>query len=86
MVAFKLKDAVCPRLSDALQAVGPDLEVRGEIVFFSDGGERRHHYAIIEVGGIHTPLIVPVDRLEAAAGESASRRRGSAETPSRQVC
>lgn len=77
-VAFMLKDAVCPRFADSVQAIGPELTVTGEIVFFSDGGQQKHHFAIVEVGGIHTPLIVPVERLEAVAIGPAESDWGSA--------
>ncbi len=66
-VTFKLKDAACPDWMDTARSIGPELQVTGEIVFFSDGGDRKNEFAIIEVAGIHTPLIVPVERLTAAA-------------------
>jgi len=66
-VIVQLKDAVCPDLADTLRGIGPELRVTGNIVFFSDGCNRENHFAIVEVAGIHTPLIVPVDRLESVA-------------------
>lgn len=84
-VAFRLKDAVCPRFGEAHAAIGPDLEVRGAIVFFSDGGAERQQYAIIEVSGIHTPLIVPVYCLEPSTEARRNLAESSESTPQRQV-
>ena len=66
-VVLKLKDAVSPDLADMIRAIGPELRVTGNVVFFSDGCDRENCFAIVEVAGMHTPLIVPVDCLESAA-------------------
>ncbi|MCP4250591.1 MAG: hypothetical protein GY778_26410 [bacterium] len=52
-----------------LNQVGPDLRVCGEVVFFSDRGGEKAHFAIISAPGVETPLIVPVSKLEPATGE-----------------
>ena len=62
---FKLRDIICPDKEQVVTQITPELEVSGEIVLFSDSGDEPQQYAIIEVGGITAPLIVPVARLEA---------------------
>ena len=63
-VRFPLSTIVCPEKDLVVEQVTDRLEVTGKIVYLSDAGEKRDYYAIVEVGGIHTPLIVPVDQLE----------------------
>lgn len=62
---FRLSDVICPDRQQVVSQITPELEVSGEIVLFSDGGNEPEQYAIIEVGGIAAPLIVPVARLQA---------------------
>ena len=62
---FRLSDVICPDRQQIVSQITPELEVSGEIVLFSDGGENPEQYAIIEVEGIGAPLIVPVARLAA---------------------
>ncbi len=78
-VSFKLSDAICPSVEQALRQMTPDVELCGEVVFFSDHGEERAHFAIISAAGIDTPLIVPVSRLELM--ESRSERENHAARP-----
>ncbi len=63
-VLFRLGDAICPETEQVLRQMSPDARVCGEIVFFSDCGDERAHFAIISAVGIDTPLVVPVTRLE----------------------
>ena len=67
--SFRLRDVICPDRLQVLQQIAADLEVAGEVVFLSDRGTDRDRFAIIEVEGIASPLIVPVERLQ--LGETA---------------
>jgi hypothetical protein len=60
---FKLADVICPDRQQVLGQITPAVQVSGRVVFLSDEGERKDCYAVIEVDGIGTPLIVPVERL-----------------------
>lgn len=75
-VTFRLNEVICPEVADVLRQVTPDLQVSGEISYFSDCGEREKHFAIVDVTGVASPLIVPVSRLEAV--EEAQERREAA--------
>jgi len=55
---------VCPERDQVTDLFTDGLELTGKIVYLSDAGEKRDYYAIVEVGGVETPLIVPVDQLE----------------------
>ncbi len=85
-VAFKLKDTVCPDISEMVRAIGPELQVTGNIVFCSDGGDQKNRFAVVEVAGIHTPLIVPVDCLESAVRLVEGRAWQSVEPPLSGAC
>lgn len=71
---FKLADVICPERERVLLQVTADLEVEGEIVFLSDEGRKPNRFAIIEVEGILSPLIVPVDCIKLRAGKEAKHR------------
>jgi hypothetical protein len=62
-VTFTLHDVVCPDLTPVFEHVGPELLVTGQVSYLSDCGEQRDHFVIVDVNGMHTPLIVPVARL-----------------------
>ena len=62
-VSFRLSEVVCPDLQQILTQMTSELEVSGRVVFFSDYGDRKNHFAIIDVTGLLSPLIVPVSRL-----------------------
>ena len=75
-VHFRLADAVCPRPDEVIECVSANLEVAGNVLYLSDAGERKDYYAIVEVRGIMSPIIVPIDQLKrppARSGESAMR-------------
>lgn len=76
-VAFKVGEAVCPDFEQILTQMTTDLELSGEVAFFSDYGDRKNHFAIIDVAGVLSPVIVPVSRLrvlEAAEDNRAATR------------
>ncbi len=85
-VAFRLRDAACPDFAEAVRAIGPDLQVIGQVVFLSDGGDRKDHFAVVEVEGIHTPLIVPVACLIESTRATADSAWPRVETPAREAC
>ena len=66
---FRLRDVICPDRQQILSQITPEMEVSGEVAFLSDHGQDQDYFAIIEVTGIASPLIVPVARLETVEGE-----------------
>jgi hypothetical protein len=84
LTAFTIGDVLCPEAAEVLRHAGPELTVRGRVLYFSDSGAERDRFAIIEVEGIHTPLIVPVDRLRfevASADQALTGAKPIAEEP-----
>ncbi|MCH8007208.1 MAG: hypothetical protein IH888_13440 [Planctomycetes bacterium] len=67
-VEFDLGDVFCPSFDQLLTRLGPRLTLAGEVSYMSDHGGKRDHFAVIEVGGIFTPLIVPVTKLRRVCG------------------
>ena len=61
---FRLADVMCPSRQQVRQQTTTDLEVVGKVVFLSDRGQEPDRFAIIEVEGIYSPLVVPVERLQ----------------------
>ncbi len=80
--SFAIGDVVCPDATRTLEQVGPELTIRGQITMLSDHGTEKSAFAVIQVEGIHSPLIVPVDRLHL---EDAKSQRTSTETDSTEV-
>jgi hypothetical protein len=62
-VRFRLRDVVCPDLDRLISNIGPELALQGEIVFLSDHGDERDHFAIIELEGMSAPVIVPLSMV-----------------------
>ena len=62
-VSFQLSEAVCPDARELARQLTPELEVSGEIMFLSDHGTVKNRFAIVSVGGLLTPVVVPIDRL-----------------------
>ncbi len=62
-VRFALGEIICPGFDELCRQIGSDLEIEGQVVFLSDFGKLRGHFAIVQVKGIHVPLIVPVENL-----------------------
>jgi hypothetical protein len=63
LVLFTLGDVVCPEMVPFFEHVGPRLMVQGQVVCLSDSGDKKDHFAIVDVDGIHVPLIVPTARI-----------------------
>ncbi len=73
---FRLSDVICPDRGQVQQQITANLQVSGEVMFMSDKGEEADRFAIVEVEGILSPLIVPVEHLRplpAAEAERTSR-------------
>jgi hypothetical protein len=64
LAAFALRDVMMPETADVISQLGPDLRVVGRVVYFSDSGPLRKHFAVVEVGGLSTPVIVPAHRMQ----------------------
>jgi hypothetical protein len=62
-VAFQLGDVHCPEPTEITAKMAEDLQLQGTIVFLSDNGDKKEHYAIVDVQGLATPIIVPVEKL-----------------------
>jgi len=82
-VCFRVGDAVCPRVDQILRQMNPDVQVCGEVAFFSDRGEERAQFAIISAAGIDTPLIVPVSKIELVDGRLSAEARDTRSAPER---
>ncbi len=63
-VRFRLADVVCPDVDDARERITNDLEVSGRVVFLSDSGDEKDHYAVVQVDGIRAPLVVGVEKIK----------------------
>lgn len=72
LCSFRLGDVLCPEPRQVLVQLTPELEVSGEVVFMSDQGQQPDRFAIVNVEGILSPLIVPTERL---------RGEGNLDTP-----
>ena len=64
LVRFQLSGIVCPERQQVLEKITSRLNLTGKVVQLSDAGGRQDYYAIVQVGGIVSPLIVPVSRVE----------------------
>ena len=69
-VRFVLSRVVCPDFDEVCRKTDSNLEVEGRVVFLSDYGKVQKHFAVVQVKGIHVPLIIPVEdlRLDDASG------------------
>ena len=67
-VRFALSRVVCPDVDEVWRQIDSNLEVEGRIVFLSDYGRLKQHFAIVQVKGIHVPLIVPIEYLRIGEG------------------
>lgn len=73
-VTFRLSEVICPDVAQILRQVTPELRVSGEVSYFSDCGEKKQEFAIVDVKGVESPLIVPVSQLESET-EAAIKQR-----------
>jgi hypothetical protein len=69
-VAFRLSDAYCPEPDRLLCETTADLEIIGEVVLLSDGGEVNGGYAVVQADGVLRPIIVPVGQLRTVTAKA----------------
>ena len=62
-VRFALGKVICPAVDELHKQIGSDLEIEGQVVFLSDYGKVRGHFVIVQVKGLHVPLIVQAEHL-----------------------
>lgn len=67
VVSFRLAGATCPEPEQIVEKITDDLELTGRILYLSDSGDRKDDYAVIEVDGIVSPIIVPTERISKVA-------------------
>ncbi len=72
---FRLRDVICPDREQTMSQITPELEVTGRVMFLSDGGEEPERFAVLEVNGLMSPLVVPVELLHPTAGEEKRETR-----------
>ena len=63
-VRFTLSRVVCPDFDEVCRKTDSNLEVEGRVVFLSDYGKVQKHFAVVQVKGIHVPLIASVEDLQ----------------------
>ena len=61
---FRLKDIFFPESEDLVHRTTPELKLRGRVIDFSDSGNSKNEFAIIQVDGIDGPVVVPVEKLK----------------------
>ena len=64
LVRFRLANAACPDPTAILEKITDRLNVIGKVLYLSDSGDKKSHFAIVDVPGIMSPIVVPVDRME----------------------
>jgi len=71
--SFTIGDVMCPNVIDILRSAGPGLAVRGRVLYFSDDGQERDGFAVMDVEGIASPMVVPVECLRNFVEDAASQ-------------
>jgi hypothetical protein len=61
-VRFKLRDVHLPTIEDVLNRMTSETELQGSITLLSNQGSKKGPYAVVEVKGVLTPVIVPTAR------------------------
>jgi hypothetical protein len=61
-VRFKLRDVHLPTIEDVLNRMTSETELQGSITLLSNKGPKKDSYAVVEVKGVLTPVIVPTTR------------------------
>lgn len=63
LVHFKIRDIYIPNPEEILHTMhGNDL-LQGNVIELSDGSHVNEGFAIVQVGGLDQPMIVPIDRI-----------------------
>ena len=68
-VRFQLSDVFLPNPDEVMVPPPLTAEMEGTVIGFSDSGEKRRAFAVVEVVRTQT-VVVPVDRLGPAAQAS----------------
>ena len=76
-VRFALSRVMCPELDEICKQIDSGLKVEGRVVFLSDYGDLKQHFAIVQVEGIHVPVVVPVDDLQLQFGKEVELTKAS---------
>ena len=66
-VRFRLKEILYPDLDQVVNEIESKLDVSGKVTFLSDSGQTKDRFAIVNVAGIGSPLIVAVDQLQSSS-------------------
>jgi len=74
-VHFALARVMCPDFDEVCRQTDSNLEVEGRVVFLSDYGKLPSHFAVVQVKGIHVPLIVPVEDLKSGEIDQAQEKK-----------
>ena len=74
-VRFALGKVTCPAIDELYMQMDSELEIEGQIVFLSDYGKVRGHFAIVQVKGMHVSLIVQSEDLQLIEQSGLSRKR-----------
>ena len=64
LVRFRIRDVFYPDVVETLRQVTAEAQVCGRLLFFSDSGPQRYRYAVVEVSGMSSPVIVAVEHLQ----------------------
>jgi len=62
-VRFRLGSVVCPDQQEVLHSLSGHVQLSGNVVLVSDYGQKKDHFAIINVEGVSVPLIVRAAEL-----------------------
>jgi len=62
-VIVRLNDLECPEPEVVLANLTSETEVRGKVTFFSDSGQRRDEFAILDIPGLGMPVVVRAEKL-----------------------
>ena len=79
-VQFRLKKIIFPDLDQVVSEIESKLDISGQVSFLSDSGKTKDRFAIVNVAGIGSPLIVAVDDLQSSSvsdGEGRDERHPS---------
>ena len=74
-VRFKLRDVHLPTVEDVLNRMTSETELQGSITLLSNEGAKKGSYAVVEVKGVLTPVIVPTSRASVAAVDESPARK-----------
>lgn len=78
VINFSLESVVCPDFTQIVDKITRCLEISGRIIFLSDAGEKADHFAVVQVDGVMSPLIVPVDCIKSCSSASYDDRADAA--------